>query len=229
LASSYQITFSKGFICLLPLVCALGSFLQIKDASAQCAAQDVMGNRRLLDDPSLFQTSDVIQSAAGTPVWKTVKVGTSASKWDLFRDLDAANCDVGDSAEQIFAQPEFVVSSAKVDADLVSVSLAQLDLQAATLRDIYARAQNLGFALAAAEVGPQLRLQYFEQPLGEFLNIGMAPIVTRGGGLQIFAVGNGGAGLLLVGKEASEAIAFHSTARFVFVRQRNVASSQKSD
>jgi hypothetical protein len=228
-AAGFQITPSKSFICLVALLCALALLLQIKDARAQCAAQDVMGNRRLLDDPSLFQTSDVILSAAGTPVWKTVKVGTSASKWDLFRDLDAANCDVGDSAEQIFAQPEFVVSSAKIDTDLVSVSLAQLGLQAATLRDVYARAQNLGFALATAEVGPQLRLQYFEQPLGEFLNIGMTPIVTRGGGVEIFAVGNSGAGLLLVGKEASEAIAFHSTARFVFVRQRNVASSQAND
>jgi hypothetical protein len=188
-----------------------------------------VGNRRVLDDPAFFQTSDVIQSAAGTPVWKTVKVGTSASKWDLLRDLDTANCGVGDSVEAIFGQPEFVVSSAKVDADLVSVSLARLGLQAATLRDIYARAQTLGFALAAAEVGPQLRLQYFEQPLGEFLNIGMAPIGTPGVGLQIFAVGNGGAGLLLVTQKASEAIAFNSTARFVFVRQRNVASSQKSD
>ena len=225
----FQITPSKSSICFLALLCALGLFLQIKCASAQCAAQDVAGNRRLLDDPSYFQTPDVIQSAAGTPVWKTLKVGTSASKWDLLRDLDAANCSVGDSVEEIFGQPEFVVSPAKVDADLVSVSLAQLGLQAATLRDVYVRAQNLGFALAAPEVGPQLRLQYFEQPLGEFLNIGMAPIGRRGGSLQIFAVGNGGAGLLLVTKEVSEAIAFNSTARFVFVRQRNMASSQKSD
>jgi hypothetical protein len=228
-AAGFQITPSKSFICLVALLCALALLLQINDASAQCAAQDVVGNRRPLGDSSLSQTSDVIQSAAGTPVWKTVKVGTSASKWDLLRNLDTANCGVGDSAEQIFAQPEFVVGSAKIDTDLVSVSLAQLGLQAATLRDIYARAQNLGFALAAAEVGPQLRLQYFEQPLGEFLNIGMTPIATREGRQEIFAVGNGGAGLLLVGKEASEAIAFQSTARFVFVRQRNVASSQASD
>jgi hypothetical protein len=38
------------------------------------------------------------------------------------------------------------------------------------------RAQQLGFGLAAAEVAPQLRLQYFDQPVGEFLIIGMEPI-----------------------------------------------------
>ena len=165
-AAGFQITPSKSFICLVALLCALALLLQIKDASAQCAAQDVMGNRRLLDDPSLFQTSDVIQSAAGTPVWKTVKVGTSASKWDLFRDLDAANCDVGDSAEQIFAQPGHVVKHAKVDTDRTSVFLAQLGLQAATLRDVYARAQNLGFALATAEVGPQAAAAIFRAAAG---------------------------------------------------------------
>ena len=124
-APVFQITPSRNSICFCALLCALGLFLQIKCASAQCAAQDVAGNRRLLDDPSYFQTLDVIQSAAGTPVWKTLKVGTSASKWDLLRDLDAANCSVGDLVEEIFGQPEFVVSPAKVDADLVSVSLAQ--------------------------------------------------------------------------------------------------------
>ena len=71
------------------------------------------------------------------------------------------------------------------------------------------RGAKLGFALAAAEVGPHLRLRYFRQPPGEFLNIGMAPIVTREGGLDIFAVGNGGDGLFLVGKETTEATTFH--------------------
>jgi hypothetical protein len=35
---------------------------------------------------------------------------------------------------------------------------------AAELANIYARAQQLGFGLAAAEVAPQLRLQYLDQP-----------------------------------------------------------------
>jgi len=215
-----------SFICLLALLCALDFFLQTKDASAQCAAQDVMANRRLLDDPALSQTPEAIQSAAGIPVWKTIRIGTAANKWDLHRALDAANCGIGDSAEGMFAQPEFLVSATKIETDLVSVSLAQLGIARASLRDVYARAQSLGLALAAAEVGPQLRLQYFEQPLGEFLNIGMAPIATRDDRREIFTIGNGGAGLLLTGTKADDATKFHDSARFVFVRQRNVASSQ---
>ena len=51
----------------------------------------------------------------------------------------------------------------------------------ALLTDIYSQARMLGFALATAEVGPQLRLQYFDQPIGEFLNVAMAPIMTPNG------------------------------------------------
>ncbi len=228
-AAGFQITPSKSFICLLALLCALDLFLQIKDASAQCAAQDVVGNRRLLDDPSLFQTSDVIQSAAGTPVWKTVKVGTSASKWDLFRDLDAANCDVGDSAEQIFAQPEFVVSSAKVDTDLVSVSLAQLGLQAATCATSMRGRKILASLLPPPKSDRSCGCNISSSRWASSSTSAWRRSRRARAGKQIFAVGNGGAGLLLVSKEASEAIAFQSTARFVFVRQRNVASSQASD
>jgi hypothetical protein len=60
--------------------------------------------------------------------------------------------------------------------DLASISPALPSLQAASSRDIYTRAQRRGFAQAAAKVGPQLQLQYFEQPYGEFLDIGMTPI-----------------------------------------------------
>jgi hypothetical protein len=38
-----------------------------------------------------------------------------------------------------------------------------------SLHDIYARAIALGFDLCPAKVGPALRLNYLDQPLGEFL------------------------------------------------------------
>ncbi len=216
---------SIGLICLLAPVCAMGLVFHIDKAHAQCAARDVAGNRRLLDDPALLQTPEAVQSAAGIPVWKTIKVGTVQTKWDLYRALDAAHCELGDAAEDIIAQPGFAVNPGKIEADLVSVSLAHLGLARASLQDVYARARKLGFALASAEIGPQLRLQYFEQPLGEFLNIAMPPIETSAGKPKIFVVGNGGTGLLLTGSDIG-ATEFHGAARFIFVRQRNVAASQ---
>ena len=100
------------------------------------------------------------------------------------------------------------------------MSAAELGFQTETapLADIYARAQQLGFGLAAAEVAPQLRLQYFDQPMGEFLIIAMEPIKTWMGEPVILTVANGGAGLILIGQDGSADAEIPVTSRFLFVR-----------
>ena len=105
---------------------------------------------------------------------------------------------------------------------LVAVSAAELGFETdtASLADIYVRAQELGFA--AAEVAPQLRLQYFDQPIGEFLIIGMEPIKTWNGEPVIFNVANGGAGAILIAKMAAPTTQISVASRFLFVRSNEV-------
>jgi hypothetical protein len=91
---------------------------------------------------------------------------------------------------------------------------------------LYARAQRLGFGLAAAEVGPQLRLQYFDQPIGEFLIIGMEPIRTWKGERVILTVANGGAGLILIGQDGSADAQISVASRFLFVRSNRAAPAE---
>jgi hypothetical protein len=109
------------------------------------------------------------------------------------------------------------------------VSPAELDFQTdtASLANIYARAQQLGFALAGAEVGPQLRLQYFDQPIGEFLLIGMEPIKTWKGEPVILTVANGGAGLILIGQDGSADAQISVVSRFLFVRSNEAALADR--
>jgi hypothetical protein len=111
---------------------------------------------------------------------------------------------------------------------LVAVSVAELGFQTdtASLADIYARARQLGFGLAAAEVAPQLRLQYFDQPIGEFLVIGMEPIKTWTGDPVILTVANGGAGLILVGQDGSADAQISVASRFLFVRPNETAPAE---
>ena len=134
--------------------------------------------------------------------------------------LDAAGCGIGDTAGEILARPTFTVSATKADVGLIAVSVAELGFQAGTasLADIYARARQLGFGFAAAEVAPQLRLQYFDQPIGEFLIIGMEPIKTWNGEPIILTVANGGAGLILIGQNGSADAQISVVSRFLFVR-----------
>jgi hypothetical protein len=135
-----------------------------------------------------------------------------------------AGCGIGDQAEEILARPAFTVSTTKTDVELVAVSAAELGFQTdtASLADIHARARQLGFGLAAAEVAPQLRLQYLDQPIGEFL-VGMEPIRTWKGVPVILTVANGGAGLVLIGQDGSADAEIPVTSRFLFVRSNEAA------
>lgn len=104
------------------------------------------------------------------------------------------------------------------------MSVAELGFQTDVVRlaDIYARAQQLGFELAAAEVAPQLRLQYFDQPFGEFV-IAMDPIKTWKGEPVILTVANFGAGLILIGRDGRADAEIPVASRFLFVRSNEAA------
>jgi hypothetical protein len=114
------------------------------------------------------------------------------------------------------------LAASKTDVDLVVVSAAELgiDAESASLRDIYARAEQLGLGLAPAEVGPALRLHYFDQPIGEFLHVGMKPITTWKGEPGIFVVANGGDRLILIGQNGSADTQMPTSSAFLFVRPR---------
>jgi hypothetical protein len=196
------------------------------EAGAQCSAQSNLQKQLALKkEPSVNMPPIPIKSAVDVPVWKTITVGTFANSLALRGALDAASCGIRDSAAEILARPSFTLSAAKTDVELIVVSVAELGFQTdtASLADIYARAHQLGLGLAAAEVAPQLRIQYFDQPVGEFLIIGMEPIRTWKGEPVILNVANGGAGLILFGQDGSADAEISVVSRFLFVRSREAA------
>jgi hypothetical protein len=148
--------------------------------------------------------------------------------------MDTAPCPiwVGDEADEILGRPAFPFNKRPFELDLVILSVFELgfgdrasrndpELGAsveASLSDIYARAASLGFELCPVEAGPALRLNYLDQPLGEFLHIAMKPVARYSGELVDFTVGNGGAGLMLVGGNGHPEVKLPGATRFVFVR-----------
>ena len=207
------------------MLCTACIVLFASEASAQCTARDVLQNHLTLKTTPSANTPPIpVNSAFAVPVWKTITVGTFANSFALLNALDAAGCGIGGSAEEILARPAFTVGTTKTNVELFAVSAAELGFQTDTapLADIYARAQQLGFGLAAAEVAPQLRLQYFDQPMGEFL-IGMEPIKTWKGEPVILTVANGGAGLVLIGRDGSADAEIPVASRFLFVRSNEAA------
>ena len=215
----------KGVVAML---CSLSILLFASEAGAQCSARDALRNQlRPVAIPSAGGLQNPVTSADAVPVWKQITVGTFADSLALRNALDAVGCSMGDLAAQVLARPAFTLSATKANVELLAVSAAQLGFQTdtASLADIYARAQQLGFRLAAAEVAPQLRLQYFDQAIGEFLIIGMDPIKTWEGEPVILTVANGGAGLILIGQDAGADTEISVTSRFLFVRSHEVESA----
>jgi hypothetical protein len=214
----------RGAIFIITTLCAACTLLFASEARSQCTARDALQNQlRLRKTPSAGRLQIRVRSAVDVPVWRTITVGTFADLFALTNALDAAGCSIGNSAGEILARPTFTLSATKTRVELFAVSAAELGFQTDTvsLADIYTRARQLGFGFAAAEIGPQLRLQYFDQPIGEFLIIGMEPIRTWKGELVILTVANGGAGPILIGQDGSADAQISVVSRLLFVRSNN--------
>jgi hypothetical protein len=209
-------------VLLLCTACILGS---AHDAKAQCTARDVLQGRLTLKTaPAVRKPQSPVTSASKVAAWNTITIGTFSDSSALLNALSAISCGVGDAAA-ILARSAFTVSGTKTEVELLSVSAAELGFlgETASLWQIYERAKRLGFGLAPAEIAPQLRLQYLDQPIGEFLIIGMEPIRASTGESVILTVANGGAGLILIGQDVSADAEIPVTSRFVFVRSLPVA------
>ena len=207
--------------CFTAVLCTAFFLLFASEVGARCTARDVLQNQLVRNKtPSVSVPQTPVRSAADVPVWKKITTGTFSDALSLSNALNAVGCGVGNLAEKILARPAFTVSVAKAEVELFAVSAAELGFETdtASLADIYARAQQLGFGLASAEVAPQLRLQYFDQPVGEFLIIGMTPIKTWDGEPVILTVANGGAGLIIIGQDGSADAQISVVSRFLFVR-----------
>ena len=123
-------------------------------------------------------------------LWKTIKLGTGFKGADDFsKVLKDKEMKIGGWATNILGKPEFTVADEQSEVDLVKVAVAELGFKnGAKTQQIYDRAKQLGLELCSSEVGPQLRLQYEDQPNGERILIAMKPISGSDGYLSVFSV-----------------------------------------
>ncbi len=228
---------------LLGLGSAHGAAAQATAAPAPATAEAQASADTAARIPAAIWTS-----ASEIEPWKRITLGTYKDVNLLREDLDSTHCgrkaadpqvaglgsirvgtakprqppcNLGDAASEVIGRPAFKLSRTRTELDLVVLTAADLGLDredGVSLDDIYARAELLGFALCPAEVGPQLRLQYLDQRVGEFLHVAMRPLARYGGDPISFTVANGGAGLLLLGGDGHLDLVVPPTLRFVFAR-----------
>ena len=82
------------------------------------------------------------------------------------------------------------------------------------------KVQQMGLCLCLAEVGPQFRLQYEDQPLHERLYVAMKPIATSDGEPRIFVLAHKDDGLSLDAIPARAYDYWDPNDKFVFCLQR---------
>lgn len=153
------------------------------------------------------------------PTWKTVRIGTHRSVEDLSKALGNAGYRVSDWANDILGK--ITVSPTEKELELVVITVGDLGFKNGAKReDIYRRAQELGLDLCPAEVGPQLRLQYKDQPMGEWLLIAMEPIADSDGGLHVFNVERHGDEIWLHASCGYPGCFWYAGGRWVFVRRK---------
>jgi hypothetical protein len=220
-----------GAVVLIGFAVAVSAMPAAGQLPAQCP------NSPAVRDPTAAAAaSQALATAYETPVWKTITVGGLKGVNATRAAMETAPCPIwiGEEADEILGRPAFPFVKAPIELDLVVRSVFELgfgeralrsdvELAAtvqASLRDIHARAVSLGFELCPAEIGPALRLSYLDQPYGEFLHIAMQPVARYSGELVDFIVGNGGAGLLIVGSSGHADTLVTGGVRFVFVRPR---------
>jgi len=127
---------------------------------------------------------------------------------------------VSDYARDILYKTEF--SGEGKQYEIVSFSVEQLGFKGnATLKDIYAKAIELGLEICPAEVGLLLRLQYENQPNGEYLRIAMNPISDRGGNPSLFNVRRSGGKLWLNDGAGDLGLEWDGNGRFVFLSSKS--------
>ena len=170
-----------------------------------------------------FGDGDQKKAAPAFKPWRTLKLGTGLRSADNFRkDLKKSGYKISGWANDILGKPEFIVTSTKeVEVGLVNISVAELGFpNGATCKEIYQKVTELGLELCPPEVGPQLRLQYQNQPMNEQLFIGMEPIAGSDGRLGVFSVERAGDGRWLDTDYGGSGLVWSGSSRWVFLLRK---------
>jgi hypothetical protein len=125
---------------------------------------------------------------------------------------------IDDCAFDLIGRHAFRIAEVESHVNLVALSASELGFpNGGRYIDICIKALELGFAYCPPEAGPQLRLQYRDQPICEWLRVAMKPIVDSRGHRCIFALLHDTRGLGLSWFRGDPDYRWESKRRFIFV------------
>lgn len=104
------------------------------------------------------------------------------------KELKDAHINVAVFALSMMKKKEFKTLTRPETVNLVRLSVRDLDTgnDYPTATEVFKRAEELGLTLCPPETGPAYRLKYQDQPLGDWLYVGMEPITDSEGNPSVF-------------------------------------------
>lgn len=155
----------------------------------------------------------------GPEIFRTIQIGTYKDVGSLRRALEESGTRIGTWAKDILNRTP--LNKSEQSLDLMALSVKELGFpDGAQLQDIYKAANSQGLGFCPAEVGPQLCLQYLDQPEGEWLMIAMEAIKDSDGNPSLFNVERDSSGRWLYARYGDPAYFWDAGYRFVFVRRK---------
>src|SRR3989344_4956196 len=147
---------------------------------------------------------------------ENVEIGGKSAE-QLISEMEAAGINISDYAKSMLDNREFVPGKNPEEATLIRLTVADLGFKSsATTDQIYERAHILGLELCPADTGPNYRLKYHNQPLNEWIYIGMKQITGSDGYPLVFKLERYGDGLWLLDTWAGPAAGWSPGRKFVF-------------
>lgn len=138
-------------------------------------------------------------------------------KNQLLKELKQKKIDVSDWAKQMMDNKNFTTSKKPEKIILMRLTVKDIGFpDGATTQEIYNRVKELGLELCPAETGPNLRLNYLDQPLAEWFWIAMKQITDSDGRPSMFGLRRYAGGLGLYGDWASPEGRWDSGHKFIF-------------
>ena len=135
----------------------------------------------------------------------------------LISEMETAKINISDYAKSMMKNPDFIPGKNQEEATLIRLTVADLGFKTnATTDQIFERAQKLGLELCPPDTGPNYRLKYKDQPLNEWVRIGMKQITGSDGYSYVFDLTRDGGGLWLNGRWATQGREWDPVYMFVF-------------
>lgn len=147
---------------------------------------------------------------------ENIQIG-GKSKEQLIAEIELARINISEYAKSMLENRNFTIGKTREEVTLIRLTVGDLGFAGgATMDEIYKRAEDLGLELCPPDTGPELRLKYKNQPLNEWVRIGMKQITDSYGNPSIFSLERYDGGLWLDSRWAEPANEWDSGNEFVF-------------